>query len=80
MCSAATGQDKDGKSADPAAGVAIMLSDRMVDKVIDEGHIGTRIVWVKLAGPVCNIFFIIVYMCRTKEGHRHLSQATQSLS
>ena len=39
-----------------------MLSDRMADKVVDEGHVGTRIVWVKLAGPVCNIFFIVVYI------------------
>ena len=39
-----------------------MLSDRMADKVIDQGHIGTRIVWVKLAGPTCNIFFIVPYI------------------
>ena len=45
---------------DPAAGVAIMLSAHMTDKVIAEEHVGTRIVWVKLASPVCNIFFITV--------------------
>ena len=49
-------------NTDPAAGVAIMLSDRMADKVIDQGHVGTRIVWVRIAGPICNIFFITVYV------------------
>ena len=49
-------------NTDPAAGVAIMLSDKIADKVIDQGHVGTRIVWVRIAGPVCNIFFITVYI------------------
>ena len=53
---------KEGKSTDPAAGVAIMLSNRMADKLLDEGHVGTRIAWVRLKGPVCNIFFIVVYV------------------
>ena len=57
VCSASAGQGEDGKSDDPAAGVAIMLSERMADKMVDQGHVGTRIVWVKLAGPMCNIFF-----------------------
>ena len=39
-----------------------MLSTRMTDKVLDEGHVGTRIVWVKIKGPVCNIFYMVVYM------------------
>ena len=39
-----------------------MLSARMTDKVIDQGHMGTRIAWVKIADPVCNIFFITVYV------------------
>ena len=34
---------KEGKSTDQAAGVAIMLSNRMADKLLDEGHAGTRI-------------------------------------
>ena len=49
-------------STDPAAGVAIMLSDRMADKVLEQGHVGPRIVWVRIAGPICNIFFITVYV------------------
>ena len=53
---------KEGKSTDPAAGVAIMLSNRMADKLLDEGHVGTRIAWVRIKGPVCNIFYIVVYI------------------
>ena len=44
ICSAAAELNKEGKSTDPAAGVAIMLSPRMADKVMSEGHVGTRIV------------------------------------
>ena len=50
------------ESTDPAAGVAIMLSDRMADKVLDEGHVGTRIAWARIAGPICNIFFVVAYI------------------
>ena len=32
-----------------------MLSPRMAEKVIGEGHVGTRIVWVRPAGPMYNI-------------------------
>ena len=62
VCSASAGTDKKGKSSDPAAGVAIMLSPRIADKVLDSGHVGTRIAWVRIAGPVCNIFFIVTYI------------------
>ena len=62
VCSAQAALREDGKSTDPAAGVAIMLSARMADKVLDEGHVGTRIAWVKIKGPVCNIFYIVVYI------------------
>ena len=56
----APAEKKEGKSTDPAAGVAIMLSDRMADKLLDEGHVDTRIAWVRLKGPVCNIFYYVV--------------------
>ena len=39
-----------------------MLSQRMAAKILDSGHIGTRIAWVRLKGPVCNIFFIVSYI------------------
>ena len=50
MCSAAAPIDEQGNCSDPAAGVAILLSERIADKVLDEGHVGTRIAWVRLAG------------------------------
>ena len=54
--------DANGKCSDPAAGVAIMLSPRMAAKTLDTGHVGTRIAWVRLKGPVCNLFYIVVYI------------------
>ena len=39
-----------------------MLSPRMSQHFKDSGHVGTRIAWVRLAGPVCNIFFVAVYL------------------
>ena len=54
--------DENGKNADPAAGVAIMLSSRMANKMISSGHVGTRIAWARIAGPVCNIFYVVVYI------------------
>ena len=58
----APAEKKEGKSTDPAAGVAIILSDRMTDKLLDEGYVDTRIAWVRLKGPVCNIFYVIAYI------------------
>ena len=60
--SAPAAVDANGKCSDPAAGVAIMLSPRMADKILDSGHVGTRIAWVRLKGPVCNIFYIVSYV------------------
>ena len=57
-----TAVDEQGKSTDPAAGVVILLSRRMRTHVDKSGHVGTRIVWVRIRGPVCPTFFITVYM------------------
>ena len=54
--------EQDGKCVDPAAGVAIMLSAHMTDLVMARGCIGTRIAWLRLEGPVCNMFFIVTYI------------------
>ena len=54
--------DAQGKCSDPAAGVAIMLSPRMAAKTLDSGHVGTRIAWARIKGPICNIFYIVVYI------------------
>ena len=39
-----------------------MLSPRMTQHYRDSGNVGTRIEWVRLAGPVCNIFLVAVYI------------------
>ena len=54
--------DDDGTDPDPAAGVAILLSPRMADMILGSGRVGARIAWVRLAGPVCNLFVIVVYV------------------
>ena len=53
---------KDGNSTDPAAGVAIMLSEKMRGKIHRTGFVGSRIVWARLHGPICPIFFIVAYI------------------
>ena len=39
-----------------------MLSPRMAAKTLDSGHVGTRIAWARIKGPICNIFYIVVYI------------------
>ena len=62
ICSAPAEKDESGKCADPASGVAILLLNRMANKILGSGHVGTRIAWVRLTGPVCNIFYVVVYI------------------
>ena len=47
---------------DKAAGVAIILSKRIQQKVLQFGSEGERVCWVRLRGPTCNLFVIAVYM------------------
>ena len=47
---------------DKAAGVAILLSSRMESKVMSFGSEGERVCWVRLRGPVYNLFIIAVYL------------------
>ena len=42
--------------------MAILLSPRMADRILGSGCVGARIVWVRLAGPVCNLFIIVSYI------------------
>ena len=42
--------------------MAILLSPRMADRILGSGCVGARIVWVRLAWPVCNLFIIVVYI------------------
>ena len=41
-----------GKNTDSASGVAILLSKRFADKILAQGSVGSRIVWVRIDGPV----------------------------
>ena len=62
ICSERSNLNKDGTDPDPAAGVAIMLSPRMADRIPGQGYVVSRIVWVRIAGPVCNLFVIVTYI------------------
>ena len=50
ICSERSKPDDQGYDPDPAAGVAILLSPRFADRILDSGCEGSRIVWVRLAG------------------------------
>ena len=52
----------EGKCADPAAGVVILLSQRFTSKILAQGYVGSRIVWVRLDGPVCPLFVVCAYI------------------
>ena len=62
ICSARSKLTKEGEDPDPAAGVAIFLSPRMADRILEQGHVGARIVHVRLEGPVCNLFIVVPYV------------------
>ena len=47
---------------DKAAGVGILLSPRAQQKLLSFGSEGERVCWVRLKGPVCNLFTIAVYL------------------
>ena len=65
-----------------------MLSSRMSAKILDSGHVGTRIVWVHLKGPICNLFYIVVYIPhkrrtvspQAEDTITHLNKLLQSVS
>ena len=46
------GVDDEGNQLDSASGVAIMLSKRFSELVLAQGAVGSRIVWVRIQGPV----------------------------
>ena len=47
---------------DKPAGVGILLSARAQRKLLSFGSEGERICWVRLKGPVCNLFIIAIYL------------------
>ena len=62
ICSERSKITKQGEDPDPAAGVAILLSPRMADRILESGCVGARIAYVRLEGPVCNLFVIVPYV------------------
>ena len=61
-CSERSKKIKEGEDPDPAAGVAILLSPRMADLLLEVGCVGSRIVYARLEGPVCNLFIVVPYI------------------
>ena len=62
ICSERSQLTKEGEDPDPAAGVAILLSPRMADRILETGCVGTRIVYARLEGPVCDLFIVVPYI------------------
>ena len=54
--------EEDGTCTDPASGVGILLGPLFTEKILAKGSIGSRIVWVRLEGPVCPLFVVCVYI------------------
>ena len=54
--------EESGKCPDPASGVAILLSQQFSTRILAQGSVGSRIVWVRLDGPVCPLFIVCVYI------------------
>ena len=46
---------------DKAAGVGLILSQRIANKVTAFGSEGERICWARIRGPVCHLFLIAIY-------------------
>ena len=47
---------------DKAAGVGLLLSSRIANKVTAFGSEGERICWVWIRGPLCHLFVIAIYL------------------
>ena len=62
ICSERSKLTKEGEDPDPAAGVATLLSPRMADRILASGCVGSRIVYVLLEGPVCDLFIAVSYI------------------
>ena len=51
-----------GDITDSASGVGILLSRRFSKLILAKGHVGSRIAWVRLDGPVCPLFVVVAYV------------------
>ena len=65
--------------SDPAAGVAIMLSQRASDAVLAFGAVGSRLVWVRLAGLYHNILIVCCYIPHAGRTQPSLDEGMQLL-
>ena len=54
-----------------------LLSPRMTDRTLGSGYIGSRIAWVRLTGPVCDLFIIVVHV--SHRGRTKVSFTTNTL-
>ena len=54
--------DDEGKNLDPASGVTILLSKRFAKKMLAQGSVVSRIVWVRTNESVCILFILCVYV------------------
>ena len=54
--------DDQGNLKDSASGVGILFSRIFSERILAQGAIGSRIVWVRIQGPVCAILIVCVYV------------------
>lgn len=50
-------------------GVDILFSQRFSSRILTQGAVGSRIVWVRLDGPVCSLFVVCVYIPHKYKNH-----------
>ena len=51
---------------DRAGGVGILLGPKLLPYVVKTGSEGSRIVWVRIRGPTCNLVIVGVYLAHSK--------------
>ena len=60
--------------SDRAAGVGLLFSEQIRPHVIRTGSCGSRIVWARIRGPVCNLVVVGLYLPhagKKKKPHAH---------
>ena len=60
----------DAPENDKASGVGMYLSNRMADRKLAHGNIGSRVLWARFEANFSNIFAVVTYI-----PHRHRNQA-----
>ena len=62
---------------DPVTGVTILLSQGMTSNVLIIGHVRSRIAWVRIVGPISNLFVVVVYI--PHKGRKKAPTATDTI-